>query len=61
MGKLSQKQEGLIWSAIKAGLTMGHTDMRAIVEAPRYEIASAHEDELARNIADRVVRALRDS
>lgn len=56
--KLTQAQEGLIWSAIKNGLTMGHGRMRKITEAKTYEDASAHEDELARQIADRVIAAL---
>lgn len=51
--------EGKIWSAIKNGLTMGHTSMRNICNAQTFEMASAHEDELARAIADRVTQALK--
>ena len=54
-----QADEGKIWSAIKNGLTMGHTSMRNICNAQTFEMASAHEDELARAIADRVTQALK--
>ena len=52
---------GDVWSAIKSGLTMSHENMRKAVEASRYELASSFEDEIARNLADRVMVKLDDA
>lgn len=50
--------EGALWSAIRSGVTMNFSIMRKIVEAERYELASAYEDELARKLTDRVLAML---
>lgn len=54
----TQRDEGKIWSAIRAGLSMCHEDMRKAVEADRYVTASVYEDKIARKLADRVTREL---
>lgn len=55
---LTERQEQDIWAAIRAGISMCHEDMRKAVEAKTYSMASAHEDEIARKLAARVIDRL---
>lgn len=56
--KIVPVDEGKIWSELRAGISMNFSTMKKIVEADKHAIASVHEDELARKLADRLAAML---